>query len=155
MYKLISSAKDTNDLSIGFDHSRNRRRDELTNNKNVTGKYHLRIMLFGFAEHQEKTSYGLAYKLVLTRKKDDAVIDKAVGIADARNKIDHIYWYVPHYTPSIEQQSILSNQTFKKNTNRAQICWTICFHEKGEKIKIYGILNWVAKKSWKFLYLLL
>ena len=29
MYKLLSSSKDSNDLSIGFDHSRNRRRDEL------------------------------------------------------------------------------------------------------------------------------
>ena len=29
MYKLITSSKDSNDLSIGFDHSRNRRKDEL------------------------------------------------------------------------------------------------------------------------------
>ena len=29
MYKLITSSKDSNDLSIGFDHSRNRRRDQL------------------------------------------------------------------------------------------------------------------------------
>ena len=29
MYKLITSSKDSNDLSIGFDNSRNRRKDEL------------------------------------------------------------------------------------------------------------------------------
>ena len=55
MYKLITSSKDSNDLSIGFDHSRNRRRDELALNKNIKGKYHVKIMLkdvFGFAEHQ-------------------------------------------------------------------------------------------------------
>ena len=57
MYKLITSSKDSDDSSIGFDHSRNRRKEELTNNKNVKGKYHLKILLkdvFGFGEHQEK-----------------------------------------------------------------------------------------------------
>ena len=42
------------------------------------------------------------------------MIDKAGGIADARNKTDHIHWYVPHYTPSIQQQSILSKQILSK-----------------------------------------
>ena len=117
MYKLITSSKDSNDLSIGFDNSCNRKRDELTLNKNIKGKYHVKIMLkdvFGFAEHQEKATYGLGYKLTLTRNKDDAVIDKAGGIADARNRIDHIHWYVPHYTPSIQQQSIMSKQILNK-----------------------------------------
>ena len=117
MYKLITSSKDSKDLSIGFDYSRNRRRDELALNKNIKGKYHVKIMLkdvFGYAEHQEKATYGLGYKLTLTRNKDDAVIDKANGIADARIKIDHIHWYVPHYTPSIQQQSNLSKQILSK-----------------------------------------
>ena len=117
MYKVISSAKDSNDLSIGFDHSHNRWKDELTANKSVKGKYHLKILhkdVFGFAECQEKATYGLGYKLTLTGNKDDAVIDKAGGIADARIRIDHIHLYVPHYTPCIQQQSILSNQIFKK-----------------------------------------
>ena len=117
MYKLITSSKDSNDLSIGFDHSRNRRRDELAHNKNIKGKYHVKIMLkdvFGFVEHQQKATYGLGYKLTLTRNKDDAVIDKAVGITDARIRIVHIHWYVPHYTPSIQQQSTLSKQILSK-----------------------------------------
>ena len=117
MYKLITSSKDSNDLSIGFDHSRNTRRDELALNKNIKGKYHVKIMLkdvFGFAEHQEKATYGLGYKLTLTRNKGDAVIDKAGGITDARIRIDHIHWYVPHYTPSIQQQSTLSKQILSK-----------------------------------------
>ena len=116
IYKLITSSKDSNDFSIGFDHSRNRR-DELALNKNIKGKYHVKIMLkdvFGFVEHQEKATYGLGYKLTLTRNKDDAVIDKAGGIADARIRIDHIHWYVPHYTPSIQQQSTLSKQILSK-----------------------------------------
>ena len=111
MYKLITSNKGSDDLFIGFDRDRKRRRDELTNNKNVKGnKCPHRIMLkdiFGIAEHQEKTTYGLSYKEKLTRNKDEAVIDKAADITDARIKYDHIHWYVPHYTPSIQQQGLL------------------------------------------------
>ena len=113
MYKLITSSKDSDDLSIGFDRSRNRRRDELALNINIKGKYHLEILLkdvFGFADCQEKATYGHGYKLTVTRNKDDAVIDKTNGIADARLKIDHIHWYVLHYTPSVQQQSIMSKQ---------------------------------------------
>ena len=93
MYKPTTSSEDTDDLSIGFDRNRSRR-DELNSIKNMKKKYHLRIMLkdvFGFAEHQEKATYGRGYKITLTGKKDDAVKDRAVGIADARNKIDHIH----------------------------------------------------------------
>ena len=64
--------------------------------------------VFGFATHQDKTIWGLGYKLTLTRNKDDAVLQKAVAIADARIKIDHIHWCVPYYTPSIQQQGILN-----------------------------------------------
>ena len=114
---MITSAKDTKGLSIGFDRNRDRRKQESTNNKNIIGIYHLRIILrdvFGFAEHQEKANYGLGYKLTLTRNKDEVVIDKAVGTADVRMKIDHIHWYVRHYTPSFQQQSFLSNEIYKK-----------------------------------------
>ena len=117
MYRLITSIKNSDDLSIGFGRSPNRRKDELALNKSVKGKYHVRIMLkdiFGFAEGQEKATYGLGYKLTLTRNKDEAVIDKVAGIADARIKIDHIHWYLPHYTPSVSQQAIMSKQTLNK-----------------------------------------
>ena len=62
----------------------------------------------------KKATYGLGYKLALTRNKDDSVIDKAGANAEARTKIDHIHWYVPHYTPSIQQQSNLSKQILSK-----------------------------------------
>ena len=42
--------------------------------------------VFGFAEHQEKATYGLGYKLTLTSNKDDAVLDRTAAIADARVK---------------------------------------------------------------------
>ena len=54
MYKLKTGAKDTDDLSIGFDGDRRRGRDEFTTNKNINGKYHVRIMLrdiFDSAKH--------------------------------------------------------------------------------------------------------
>ena len=62
MYKLITSAKNSHYLSIGFDRDRNTGRDQLTRNKNTKGKYHVRSMLqevFGFADYQEKATSGL------------------------------------------------------------------------------------------------
>ena len=76
MYKLLTSSRDSDDLSFGFDRDRNRRKRGLTNNKNIKGKYHMRIYLediFGYVEHQEKATHGLGYKLTLTRNSDNAV----------------------------------------------------------------------------------
>ena len=117
MYKLISTAKDMNDLSIGFDRDRTRRRNELTNNKNIKGNYHDRIYLkdiFGYAEHQEKATYGLGYKLTLTRNTDNAVLNKDNATILGKVKINATESYVPHYTASISQQAVLSNQILNK-----------------------------------------
>ena len=106
MYKLLTSSKGSDDLSIGFDRDRNRRQRELTNNKNQTGKYHIRIYLkdiFGFAEYQDKGTYGLGYKLTMTRNTDNAVLNKDKAIKNGKIKINAIEWYVPHYTPSMQQ----------------------------------------------------
>ena len=65
MCKLVTSAKDSNGLSIGFARDRNRRQDELTNNKNLKGKCHVRNMFkdtFSFAEHQENLLTALVLK---------------------------------------------------------------------------------------------
>ena len=113
MYKLITTARGCDDLSIGFHRDRTRRRNELTNNKNVKGKYHVRIYLkdvFGFAKHQEKATYRLGYKLTLTRNNDNAVLNKADARILGKVKINAIEWYVPHYTASMSQQALLSNQ---------------------------------------------
>ena len=45
MYKLITSAKYTSELFIGFHRDRGRRQHELTNNKNIKEKNHVRAML--------------------------------------------------------------------------------------------------------------
>ena len=119
MYKLITSARNSDDLSIGFDRDRGRRQRELTNNKNIKGKYHVTIMLkdiFGFAEHQDKGTYGLGYKLTLTRNSDNAVMNKANATNLAKIKVNSIDWYVPIYTPSLSQEKILMSQIVKTPT---------------------------------------
>ena len=104
-------------MSIGFDRSRDRRKRELTNNKNIKGKYHLRIYLrdiSGFAEHQETATYGLGYRLTLTRNTDNAVLKKANATNSAKNKINSLEWYVPHYSPSLNEYNKLMNQIKQK-----------------------------------------
>ena len=123
MYKLLSSSKGSDDLSFGFDRDRGRRQRALTNNKTQKGKFHVRIYLkdvFGFREYQEKGTYGLGYKLTLTRNTDNTVLNKANAINNGRIKINAIEWYVPHYTPSMQQQSILSKQILNKTPTQIQ-----------------------------------
>ena len=123
MYKLITSAKNTNDFSICFDKDRVRRQRQLTNNKTQKGKYHVRIYLkdvFGFAEHQLKATYGLGYILTLTRDNDKAVLNKENATVVGKVRINAIEWYVPHYTPSISQQTILFNQIKNKTPTELQ-----------------------------------
>ena len=123
MYKLLTSSKGSDDLSIGFVRDRNRRQRVLTNYKTQKGKYHVRIYLkdvFGFAEYQEKAIYGLGYKLTLTRNTDNAVLIKDNAITNGKIKINAMEWFVPHYTPSMQQQSILSKQIINKTPTQIQ-----------------------------------
>ena len=117
MYQLLTSSRGSDDLSIGFDRDRNRRQRELTINETQKGKFHVRIYLkdvFGLAEYQEKGTYGLGYKLTLTRNTNNAVLNKGNAISNGKIKINAIEWYVPHYTPSMQQQAILSKQILSK-----------------------------------------
>ena len=118
MYKLLTSSKDSDDLSIGSDRNRGRRKNDLSNNKSIKGKYHIRIHLkdfFGYAECQEKGTYGLGYKLTLTRNTDNAVLNKAAATNNAKVKINSLDWYVPHYSPNLEEYNKIMNQ-IKKNS---------------------------------------
>ena len=86
--------------------------------------------VFGFAEHQEKATLGLGYKITLARNKNEAVIDKAAGIADAKIKIDPIHWCVHHYTPSIQQQGKLSKQISSKTPTELRFVERSVFMKK-------------------------
>ena len=91
--------KNTHDLSFGFDRDRNRIQQELANNKNQKGKFHLRIMLkgiFGFAEHHEKVTLGLGYKLRITGTSDSSASNKDNATNIGKIKNNSIEWYVPH-----------------------------------------------------------
>ena len=90
MYKLLTSSRGSDDLSIGFDRDRVRRQRELTNNKNIKRKYHVKIFLkviFGFAEHQATTTFRLGYKITMTRNTDKAVLNKDNATNNAKFKI--------------------------------------------------------------------
>ena len=56
----------------------------------------------------------MGYKLTLSRNNDNVVLNKGNAINIGKIKINAIEWYVPHYTPSIQQQSILSKQIINK-----------------------------------------
>ena len=118
IYKLVTSSKVSDDLSIGFDRNRGRRKNELSNNKNVKGKYHTRIYLkdiLGLSLCQEKATYGLGYRLILTRSTDNAVLNKDNTVVLGRVKINSLDWYVPHYTVNLEKYTKLMTQ-IKENT---------------------------------------
>ena len=117
MYKLLSSSRDSDDLSIGFNRSRDRRKREFLNNKTQKCKFHLRIYLkgvFGFSEYQEVGTFGLSYRLTLTRNTDNAVLNKNDAKNNAKIKINGIDWCVPHYVPSLEENNKLMDQIYKK-----------------------------------------
>ena len=117
MYKLLSSSRDSDDLSIGFNRSRDKRKQELLDNKTQKGKFHLIIYLkdvFGFAEYQETGTFGLSYRLTLTRNTDNAVLNKNNATNKAKIVIKGIEWYVPHYIPSLEEYNKLQIQLKQK-----------------------------------------
>ena len=117
MYKLLTSSRGSDVFSTGLDRDRNRRKRDLTNSKIIKGKYHMRIYLkdiFGFPEHQEKATYGLGYKLTITRNSDNAVLNKTNATAIGKIKINCIEWYVPDFTASLKEQGILMKQITDK-----------------------------------------
>ena len=117
MYKLLTSSRGSDDLSIGFDRDRNKRQRELTNNKSQKTNYHVRLYLkdiFGFADYQEKATYGLGHKLILTTNSDNAALNKGNATNNGKIEIKAMEWYVPHYSPSMQQQSTLSEQISNK-----------------------------------------
>ena len=110
-------------MSISFDRSRDRRKQELTNNKNIKGKYHVSLYhrdVFEFAHWQYKATIRLGYKLTKTRITDNAVLNKDNTINNAKIKINSSAWYVPRYTPSIQQQAMFFKQFTSKTPTELQ-----------------------------------
>ena len=139
MFKLLTSARNTDDLSTGFDRDRGRRKRKLTNNKYIKGKCHVTIMLknvFGFTYG----TYGVGYKLTLTRNNDSAVLNKGNAINNANIKNNSNDFYVPTYTTSLGQEKILLDQLVKKMPTELRYIEGSVF-KKRVTPKTYGFLN--------------
>ena len=98
MYKLISSSRDSDHLSIGFQRSIEARERELTNNKTTKGNYHVRIYL------------------------EDVCVLSQLNGTDAENLalagrviINDLSWYIYHYTPSISKQKLMLEHIISKS----------------------------------------
>ena len=149
MINLLTTAKNTDDLYFGFDRDGRRRQRELTKNKNQNEKNHVRIYLkysFSFAENQEKGTFVLGYKRTLTRNSDNAVINKDNAVNNAKIKIIAFEWYVPQYTPSVPQHTILMKQITNKTPTELQYEERSVFMKEVNK-RIFGILNQELRKE--------
>ena len=97
-------------------------------------KYFFKFMLedvFRFVEHQQKATWGLGYKLPLTRNRVDVVSNEVEAIADARVKFDSFHWYSRHYTPSISHQGMLCKQILSKIPTQLRCTeWSVLMKEK-------------------------
>ena len=71
MYKLITSNRGSDDLSNGFDPSRDRRQRELTDNKKTKGNYRPRIYLrdiFGFCRTPRNSDFWSRLQINIDKK---------------------------------------------------------------------------------------
>ena len=117
MYKLKSSSRDSDVLSIGFHRSNEARGRKWTNNKKAKSDYNGRSYLkdfFGLAEHQDNCSYGLGYKLTLQRRSDNHVLSHPAPANDAANLAlaggvftKDLSCYIPSYTPRISDRKLM------------------------------------------------
>ena len=143
MSKLLSSSRDSDDLSFGFDRSRDRRKRELNKNKTQKGKYHLRNYLkgiFSFAEYQETETLGLSYRVTLTRNTDNAVLNKDNTTNNAKIKTNGVEWYVHLYVPCLEENDKLMNQIAKNTPTNLQYPERSVFMKR-LILKVFGLSN--------------
>ena len=163
MWKLLTSTQGTSELMYGFEESEATRRLELTNNKTEKGTFFVRIKLcdlFGFAD-QEKITYGLGYSLHLKRNNNNDPIIRTAGTDAAKIIIKDIGWYIPHYTPSLENQQIVMDQlldksptelyylersVFRKDVNTNNN-WTFELGNSGESTPIWIIVGFQARNK--------
>ena len=114
MYKLLTSQQQVTELLSGLEESEAIRRLELTNNKQkgTFKKKNKLTDLLGFAD-QDKVTYGLGYVVTLKRNTNNDVIIRGAGVDAAKVVIKDIGWYIPHFTPSLENQQIVMDQLLK------------------------------------------
>ena len=100
-------------MFVGFDPDCERRQQNLSNNKTLKRKQHVRFMLrviFGFAESPESAKYGLGHTLPLKRNIDNAVINKDAATEKTKIVMTVNVWFVLQCIPIVEQQFNLCEQ---------------------------------------------
>ena len=125
----LTSGQQTNELMYGFEESQAIRRQQLTTNKTEKGTFFVNIELidlFGFAD-QEKVTYGIGYTLTLKRNNNNDPIIRTAAVDAAKIVIKVIGWYIPNYTPSLENQQIVMDQLLKKDPTEFVKHGTDCF----------------------------
>ena len=83
---------------------------------------------------------GLGYRLTLTRNTEHADLNEDNAVKNAKSKIISIAWYVPHYTPIIQQQAIFFKQITSKTLTELQYVERSVVMKK-KKPKICGLSN--------------
>ena len=120
-------------MSLGFDRDQNRRQRDLTIDKNVKGKCHVRFMfkdVFGVADNQENATYGLGYSLTKTKNVDISVLNKANATIIGKMKTISNEGFVLHYTPSVSQHASLSKQISSETPTELQcVEWSVHMKE--------------------------
>ena len=149
MFKLIYSSKWSNDLCIGFDHSRECKQQELTNKETVKGNYHVRIMhyeVFNFAEHHKNAAISWRYLLTGKRKNDKVVENRHNTIGNDKTVITGFGWYGLHYKPNVKQQVELSEPIWK------EVATELAYMKRCVCVKDLTFKNYIAsfEKVFKF-----
>ena len=60
------------------------------------------------------------YNITLTGNSDNAVLNKGNAIEMGKSKINAFEWYVPHYTPTPDQQRVLMKHVVDKTPTDLQ-----------------------------------
>ena len=121
-YIPLTSAKDSDDSFVGFDRDYGRSQRQLTENKKVKANIVLGLCLeiYSGLKIIEKAEFGPDCKVVVPGNIDQVVLDKVRGIDKVKIKNNIIPCYVPHCTPSLIQQALLTKQMLSKAPQELQ-----------------------------------
>ena len=100
-----------------FEESQATRRLELSTNTTEKEIFSVNIKLtdlIGFAD-QEKVTCGLGCTLTLKRNNHNDPIIRTAVVDAAKIDMKNIDWYIPHFTPSSENQQIIMDQLMNKD----------------------------------------
>ena len=122
MYKLLTSTD--NGYESGFVRDQGNRDSQLKGDHVAAERGHMYMMikmsdLFGFVNGLEKIIYGLGFKLILKRKKNDRALFRVNAGADAVGNdgnidIRDISWCLPSFDPNNENRVIVQKGLSKK-----------------------------------------